>query len=88
LHLDGADEFGLLRREDPTHDSVISPFQLSDVCNTTHQFFLRHNRAARKSKLTMQSAPVRRKSGDIECEKNERRLMAMASRLATPSSFR
>jgi hypothetical protein len=38
-------------------------FQLSDVCNTAQQFFLRHNRAARKSKLKMQSAEVRRKSG-------------------------
>jgi hypothetical protein len=47
----------------PPNDSIFSPFQLSYVCNTTHQFFLRHNRAARKSKLKMQSAPVRRKSG-------------------------
>jgi hypothetical protein len=38
-------------------------FPLSDVCNTAEQFFLRHNRAARKSKLKMQSAEVRRKSG-------------------------
>jgi hypothetical protein len=61
--LDSADEFAFLRRDDPANDSIFSPFQLSDVCNTPHQFFLRHNRAARKSKLKMQSAPVRRKSG-------------------------
>jgi hypothetical protein len=61
--LDGADEFAFFRRDDPANDSIFSPFQLSDVCNTPHQFFLRHNRAARKSKLKMQSAPVRRKSG-------------------------
>ena len=53
----------LLRRVDPANDSVFSRFQLSDVCNTTHQFFLRHNHAARKSKSKMQSALVRRKSG-------------------------
>jgi hypothetical protein len=32
-------------------------FHLSDVCNTAYEFFLRHNRAVRKSKLKTQSAP-------------------------------
>ena len=48
-------------------------------------FLLRHNRAVRKSKLKMQSAPVGRAiRGDTECKKNEGRSTAMA----IPSSFR
>jgi hypothetical protein len=61
--LDGSDEFASFVVSTPANDSVFSRFQLSDVCNTPHQFFLRHNRAARKSKSKMQSALVRRKSG-------------------------
>jgi hypothetical protein len=36
-------------------------FHLSEVCNTSREYFQRHNRAARKTKLKMQAAPVRRK---------------------------
>jgi len=42
-----------------------SPTNQPRHCNTTHQFFLRHNRAARKSKLKMQ-ATQRRKHDSID----------------------
>jgi hypothetical protein len=32
--------------------------------------------------------PFDAKQGDTECDKNERRLMAIGGQLATPSSFR
>jgi hypothetical protein len=50
-------------------------------------FFLRHNRAARKSQLKMQAAHDANQ-GESECDKNERWLMALGNRKAIPSFFR
>jgi hypothetical protein len=48
-----------------------SAFQLSDVCNTRREYFPRHNRAARKSKLKMQGAAIRRKSGETSMRQQQ-----------------
>jgi hypothetical protein len=48
-----------------------SAFQLSDVCNTRREYFPRHNRAARKSKLKMQGAAIRRKSGEASMRQQQ-----------------
>jgi hypothetical protein len=51
-------------------------------------FFLRHNRAARKSQLKMQAAQLDANQGESECDRNERWLMALGNRKAIPSFFR
>jgi hypothetical protein len=46
-------------------------FQLSDVCNTCDENFPRHIHAARKSKLKMHAAAVRRKSGETSMRQQQ-----------------
>ena len=52
--------------------SLPGPFPYVRCLQHSARIFSRHNRAARRSKLKMHSAPVRRKSrGELKCEKNE-----------------
>jgi hypothetical protein len=66
-----------------------APFQLSEVCNTARQFFPASQSGRTKiqieNAICSSSTQIR---GDTECDKNERLIMAMGSRLAIPFSFR
>jgi hypothetical protein len=42
-----------------------SSFQLSEVCNTSREYFRGHNRAARKANLKMQGAPFEANQGTL-----------------------
>jgi hypothetical protein len=66
-----------------------APFQLSEVCNTARQFFPASQSGRTKiqieNAMCSSSTQIR---GDTECDKNERLITAMGSRLAITFSFR